>query len=85
MRVREVSAWLYKHGWRGRAEGPCRARVGGFGPLWVCSFEISGGGIRRAEFWWKVGAEVTPFREPRSRAPLHLVARLRGRVEPAHV
>lgn len=48
MRVREVSAWLYKHGWRGRAEGPCRARVGGFGPLWVCSFEISGGVIRRA-------------------------------------
>lgn len=50
MRVREVSAWLYKHGWRGRAAGPRRVCVGGFGALGFVVFEISGGGTGAQSF-----------------------------------
>lgn len=47
MRVREVSAWLYKHGWRGRAAGPRRVCVGGFGALGFVVLKLLAGELGR--------------------------------------
>lgn len=47
MRVREVSAWLYKHGWRGCAAEPRRMCVGGFGALGFVVLKFLAGELGR--------------------------------------